>query len=120
MAPWISGGKGASFSPDLNGIIFSGFLPRLALPLLFPTLVEGISPLWVLYSFSHQMAFISLFPPSALSCMRHVRMVEGGKSLQEGEGRCKDIGNQVQTKGRTSQTSGQSRWLEGIRETGWW
>lgn len=64
------------------------------------------------------MASISLFPPSALSYLRHLWEVEDGKFLQEGEGKCKDRGNEVQTKGRTSQTFGQNRWLEGIREPG--
>lgn len=45
-------------------------------------------------------------------------MVEGGKFLQEGEGRCKDRGNQIQAKGRTSQTLGQNRWLERNRVAG--
>lgn len=45
-------------------------------------------------------------------------MVEGGKFLQEGEERCKDGGNKIQAKGRTSQTSGQNRWLERNRGAG--
>lgn len=64
------------------------------------------------------MASMSLFPPSALSYLRHLWEVEDGKFLQDEEGKCKDRGNEVQTKGRTSQTSGQNRWLEGIREAG--
>lgn len=56
-------------------------LPPCISPSLFPTIAKGISPPWVLYWFSYQMAPISLFLPSALSWMRHLRMVQGGKFL---------------------------------------
>ena len=67
------------FSEALVGMVFSAFLPGSTLPPLFPTLEKGISPPWVLHPLSDQRF---LFPPSILSWMRHLLMVECGKFLQ--------------------------------------